>query len=633
MKFNFSGYATKNDLVCSDGRVIRQNAFKHQDGAKVPLVWQHLKNDPSNVLGHAILENRKDGVYAYCVFNDTESGKNAKSLVEHGDIETLSIHANKLKQIASDVIHGMIREVSLVVAGANPGAKIDNVCVVHADGSEITDPTEVIIHADEQIDNNEIEYELKMEDDSKEDNEEGSKEEVNHEDGKSMKDMTVREIFDTFTEEQKQVVYVMIGYALDGSEDKKEMKQSADEGDTTVGDVFHTLTDIQKEVAYAMIGSAVEEAEDMKQSAYENEDENNNHGGDEMKKNVFDGTQEKASEGYELTHADVQEIFATAIKRGSLKEAVLEHAGTYGIDNIDYLFPDAKLVKGKVEFLKRDTEWVSKVLSSTHKSPFSRIKSVVADITADEARAKGYVTGALKAEEVFPLLKRVTTPTTVYKKQKLDRDDIIDITDLNVVTWLKSEMRMMLNEEIARAILIGDQRNVAHADKINESNIRPIHTDDDMYAHKVTLANDKDIHDVLEAIIKARKEYKGSGSPSFYCTEDVLTDMLLIKDTTGRYIYENMDALAARLRVKEIVEVPVMDGATRVDGDDTHDLLGIIVNLRDYTNGADKGGKVSMFDDFDIDYNQYKYLIEGRMSGALTVPKSALVIEKTQAAG
>ena len=602
MKFNFSGYATKNDLLCSDGRIIKQDAFKHQDGEKVPLVWHHLKSDPSNVLGHAILENREDGVYVYGVFNDTESGKNAKALVEHGDVESLSIHANKLKQVINDVVHGMIREVSLVVAGANPGAKIDNVCIVHSDGSEEFDETEAIIFGDVPINAEEIDHEIKMEEEK-----------------------TVGEIFNTLTDVQKEVVYGMLGHALETGSSKEgtddSMKQSDDEEGVEV---------------------PVDEGDDVKKPSDEGDDithaNNNNDGGDIMKKNVFDGKEEERKE-LTLTHSDVEAIFVKAKKIGSLKEAVLSHveelnhAGTYGIDNIDYLFPDAKLVKGKVEFLKRDTEWVSKVLSSTHKSPFSRIKSVVADITADEARAKGYVTAALKAEEVFPLLRRTTTPTTVYKKQKLDRDDIIDITDLNVVTWLKSEMRMMLDEEIARAILVGDGRDVAHADKINESNIRPIYNDDDMYAHKVTLANDATINEVIEAIIRARKEYKGSGTPTFYCTQDVLTDMLLIKDTTGRYIYETVDALAARLRVKEIVEVPVMDGVERVDGDDTHDLLGVIVNLRDYTNGADKGGKVSMFDDFDIDYNQHKYLIEGRMSGALTVPKSALVIEQTQAAG
>ena len=612
MKFNFSGYATKNDLLCSDGRVIKKDAFKHQDGDKVPLVWHHLKNDPANVLGHAILENRQDGVYAYCVFNDTDSGKNAQKLVEHGDIETLSIHANQLQQRKNEVIHGMIREVSLVVAGANPGAKIDNICIVHADGSEVIDDTEAIICNDIPIDAEEIEHEIKK----------GGSEMVGK---KKEEDMTVGEIFDTLTDVQKEVVYGLLGQMTEEmkDDDEDEMSQEdVDYSEMTHEEIFETLSEEQQEVVMAYIEHAYDEGKKN----------NSDNGGDNMKKNVFDGQEEKKDMAT-LSHADVQSILTNAKKTGSLREAFLEHAGTYGIDNIDYLFPDAKTLRNTPDFIKRNTEWVKSVLDATHKSPFSRIKSVAADITADEARAKGYVTGELKTEEVFGLLRRTTTPTTVYKKQKLDRDDIIDITDLDVIAWLKMEMRMMLDEEIARAILIGDQRAADHADKINESSIRPIYKDDDMYNHKVTVASDATTQDVIEAIIRARTEYKGSGTPTFYCNSTILTDMLLLKDTTGRYIYDNLEALAARLRVKDIIEVPVMDGVERVDGDDTHDLLGVIINLRDYTVGADKGGQVSMFDDFDIDYNQYKYLLEGRMSGALTVPKSAMTVEKTQAAG
>ena len=604
MKFNFSGYATKNDLLCSDGRVIRKDAFKHQNGAKVPLVWHHLKNEPSNVLGHAILENREDGVYAYCIFNDTKSGQNAKMLVEHGDIETLSIHANQLKQKLSDVIHGVIREVSLVVAGANPGAKIDNVCIVHADGSEEIDDTEAIICNNIPIDCEEIEHEIKIGGTNMDEN------------------MTVGEVFESLTDVQKEVVYGMIGQAVEAS--AGEMKQEdVDYSEMTHEEIFKTLDETQQALVIAYMEHAYNEG---------GNELNHEDGGDDMKKNVFDGQQQE-TKNVELSHADVTSILTNAQKLGSLKEAVLEHAGTYGIDNIDYLFPDARTLRKTPDFIKRDTEWVNSVLTSTNKSPFSRIKSIAADITADEARAKGYVTGALKTEEVFGLLRRTTTPTTIYKKQKLDRDDVIDITDLDVIAWLKMEMRMMLDEEIARAILIGDQRAVDHVDKINEDNIRPIYKDDDMYNHKVTVANDATTQEIIEEIIRQRKEYRGSGTPTFYCNSTILTDMLLLKDTTGRFIYETMDALAARLRVKSIVEVPVMDSVTRVDGGDTHDLLGIIVNLRDYTVGADKGGKVSMFDDFDIDYNQHKYLLEGRMSGTLTVPKSAMTIEKTQAAG
>jgi len=619
MKFDFSGYATKNNLKCSDGRVIKKDAFKHQNGTKVPLVWQHLKDKPENILGHAVLENREDGVYAYCAFNDTPSGKNAKALVQHGDVESLSIHANKLKQIVSDVIHGMIREVSLVVSGANPGARIDNICIVHSDGSEEYDDSEAIICNDVPIDNTEIEHDYTNGDDH----------------------MNYEEVLKSLNDEQKKAVQSLFGKALEHKDDANDSDEKTDDGvvekengdiqhaNQTVGDIFNTLTDVQKKVVYAMIGQAIEDVkeDDMKQSA------TNNDGGDDMKSNVFDGQEQTKDKKLELSHSDMTEIITNAQKIGSMKEAVLTHAGTYGIDNIDYLFPDAKLIRNRPDFVKRDTEWVRGVLAGTHKSPFSRIKSVAADITADEARAKGYVTAALKTDEVFELLKRVTTPTTIYKKQKLDRDDVIDITDLDVVAWLKMEMRMMLDEEIARAILVGDGRAAGHADKITETNIRPIYKDVDMYNHKITVANDATTQEVIEAIIRNRKEYKGSGNPTFYCTSDILTDMLLLKDTTGRFIYETMEALAARLRVVKIVEVPVMSDVEREDGDDTHDLLGIIVNLRDYTVGADKGGKVSMFDDFDIDYNQHKYLIEGRMCGALTMPKSAMTVEKTQAAG
>lgn len=557
MKYDFSGYATKNDLKCTDGRTIRKNAFKENDGAIVPLVWQHMHNDPSNVLGHARLENREDGVYCYGSLNDSPAGKNAKELLRHGDITSMSIWANQLVQKGSDVIHGVIKEVSLVLSGANPGAVIDNLTISHADGSmtDLDDEAFINFHIAPSFG-----------------------EEITHADGED--DETIGDIFNTLNEKQKNVVYYMISQALEGL------------------DMEHSDDDFEEE----------EGEEDMKHNVFDKNDENN---------------------GAILSHADIQEIFSDAQKCGSLKEAFLAHTQSYGIENIDILFPDAKTVTNPPDFIKRDTEWVSGVLSGTKHSPFSRIKSTAADITADEARARGYVKGNLKKEEVIKLLKRITTPTTIYKKQKLDRDDIIDITDLNVVAWLKAEMRMMLNEELARAILIGDGREADDEDKINEEHIRPIWKDDDMYAHHVSVEDTATTEDLIETIIRSRKEYKGTGSPVFYTTTDVLIDMLLLKDKIGRRLYNTKAEVASALGVSSIVEVPVMENQSYADDSkDTHTLVGLIVNLKDYTVGADKGGEVSMFDDFDIDYNQYKYLLETRCSGTLTHPKSALVIEK-----
>lgn len=571
-KFDFSGYATKVDLKCADGRVIRKDAFKHNDGETVPLVWQHMHNDPNNVLGHALLENREDGVYAYCLFNDSEAGKQAKLLVQHGDINALSIHANQLQQKGSNVLHGQIREVSLVLAGANPGARIDNVEIRHTDGTYDTDDSEAIIYTGEDLSLEDVEFEH-----------------ADSEDGKTMKD-----VFDTLNEEQKNVVYAMIAHALGGNEE--EIEQSADEDDEDT--INHS----------------------------------NKGGKGTMKKNVFDSKDDGKEKKNVLTHSQIQAIFADAKKCGSLKEAFLEHAGTYGIDNIDILFPDAQTITNSPDFIKRETEWVAGVLSGTRHTPFSRIKSVTADITADEARAKGYITGNEKTEEVFGLLKRETTPTTIYKKQKLDRDDIIDITDLDVVAWLKAEMRVMLDEELARAVLIGDGRDVLSPDKINESKIRPIYKDDDLYAHKVLIDADADTLDIMDEIVRARVNYKGSGNPVLYTTNTILTNMLLIRDTTGHRLFKTKAEVESALMVSKIVEVEVMENQSRVDGADTIDLIGLLVNLKDYSLGADKGGQVSMFDDFDIDYNQYKYLLETRCSGALTKPKSALVIEKVRAA-
>lgn len=559
MNFDFSGYATKYDLKCSDGRTICKDAFKDNDGQKVPLVWQHLHNEPYNVLGHALLENREDSVYAYCTFNDSEAGKNARLLVEHGDITALSIYANKLIQKGSSVIHGVIREVSLVLTGANPGALIDNLAFQHSDGSETIDDTEAIIYSGDNI-------------------------------------------------------------ALEHAEKQEQ------EPDKTIEDVFNTLNEEQKTVVYAMISKALEIEEDDEEEVKHSE-----KGGNIVKKNVFEGSEEKSKNV--LSHSQMVEIFEDAQRTGSLKESFLAHIATYGIDPIEDLFPEARTITPTPELIKRDTEWVAGVISGTRHSPFSRIKSTAANITADEARALGYVKGALKKEEIVKVLKRTTTPTTIYKKQKLDRDDILDITDFDVVAWIKAEMRIMLDEEIARAVLIGDGRPVdGDDDKINEECIRPIYTDDDLYSHHVKVTSEKTVEDLIDEIIRARKEYKGSGNPTMYIDTDTLTDMLLLKDITGRRIFRTVSELAAELRVSKIEEVPVMEDQTRVDDEeDTLQLKAIIVNLSDYVIGADKGGSINMFDDFDIDYNQYKYLMETRISGALIRPKSALVIEQVVA--
>lgn len=576
MEADFSGYATKNGLKCSDGRTILAHAFKEQHGVKVPLVWQHMHNEPANVLGHALLENREDGVYAYGFFNDSESANVAKGLVSHGDVSALSIYANQLVQKGANVLHGSIKEVSLVLSGANPGAFIDNVNIAHGDGYEEVED-EAIIYTGLALEHQDMS------------NQEGDSMAVDT----ASSDKTVKDVFDEFTEEQKNVVYYMIGEAL-AAETGGSMAQSDIESD--------------------------EETEDESDDLDANQDHiQHNKEGNTMTRNVFEqngSTEEKAT----LSHSQLQSIVADAQKSGSFKEAFLAHAVTYGIENIDILFPDAKNVSNTPDWVKRRTEWVSSVIGGTRKSPFSRIKSMSADITADEARAKGYIKGNLKKEEFFAISRRVTTPTTIYKKQKLDRDDIIDITDLDVVAWLKSEMRLMLDEEIARAILIGDGREVDDEDKINESNIRPIAWDDEFYAHPVTIDANLSGDAIVEAILRSRSAYKGTGTPTFYTTESILTDLILVKDKMGRRLYSTEAELASALRVSSIVAVEVMETVP--------DLIGIIVNLADYTVGADQGGNLSMFDDFDIDYNQYKYLIEGRMSGTLTKPKSALVVKR-----
>lgn len=567
--FDFSGYATRNDLRCSDGRMIRSGAFVDNDGGTVPLVWQHGHNSPDNVLGHALLENRGDGVYCYAKFNNSEQAKTAKELVLHGDVDSLSIFANKLTQRGGDVLHGNIVEVSLVLSGANPGARIDNVSLQHSDGSVEELDEAVIFTGLELSHSNETE-----EDNSQEDN-------------------------------------------------------VADE--ETVADVLNTLNEKQKDAVYFVIGQAIADAndEDADDTDYDTDED------EAMHSNIFEGddTLTGADDEFELAHSAVFDALEDARTHNlsSFKDAFLQHAGTYGIDNIDILFPDARSVTDEPTFIKRRTDWVSGVLNEAKHSPFSRIKSIHADITDDKARALGYTKGNRKKEEVFKLLKRVTTPTTIYKKQKFDRDDLIDITDLNVVAWVKKEMRIMLDEELARALLIGDGRDISSQDKINEENIRPIWKDDSLYTIKVLLEKKVVGEDLVDAFIKSFADYEGTGTPKLYTTKTVVTDLLLLKDKIGRRLYETKASLASALGVSDIVEVPVMKGAARdTKKNGKADLLGIIVNMADYTIGADKGGEVNMFDDFDIDFNQFKYLLETRVSGALTQPKTAIAVERKQ---
>ena len=663
--YDFGGWATRNDLKCSDGRTIRKDAFKHNDGQTVPLVWNHDHHDPMNVLGHALLENRDEGVYAYCSFNDTPAGNNGKALVRHGDVTSLSIYANQLKQYGNDVVHGAIREVSLVLAGANPGAVIDAVlehgelsedsAIIFSGVEEITlahtvsNASEEGYVAKEEVEEPKkkapakkqrvVEPEPELEHADKEEPEEKKEKDEESDSGE-----TVKDVFNTLSEKQKKVVYALIGQAIEDAKGGKTAEHSAlahaddeedDEPDDeegkgeTVADVFKTLNEKQKTVVYALIGQAIEDAKKGKKS---NDEDEESEGENEMKHNVFDND-ERTSDV--LSHSEMQEIFADAKRCGSMREAVLAH----GIENLELLFPDAKSLNNPPEFINNEpTEWVTKVMNGTRHTPFARIKTLYADITEADARAKGYIKGNRKIEEVFGLLKRVTTPTTVYKKQKLDRDDVIDITDFDVVNWLKGEMRMKLNEELARAFLIGDGRNGASEDKINEDNIRPIWTDDDLFTIKkvISVASnadaDKRAKAFIRAAIKARKGYRGSGTPSLFASEDIITDCLLMEDGMGRVIYDSEAKLATALRVKEIVPVPVMEGAVREEDGKTFALMGLIVNLADYNVGADKGGAVNMFDDFDIDYNQMKYLIETRCSGALIKPYSAIALELTYSA-
>ena len=586
--FDFSGYATRVDLKCSDGAIIREDAFKHQNGETVPLVWQHLHNGPENILGHAMLEHRKDGVYAYASFNDSEQGRNAKELVRHGDVKALSIYANKLVRRGVDVLHGAIREVSLVLSGANPGAYIDNVVIAHGDSYE-TSEDEAIIYT-----------------------------------GLS---------FDIQTDE------------IEHADDSKE----PDMAEKTVGDIFETLTEEQKNVVYYMIGEALSEAgadDDAEHSAFDSDEDFIRHNDGEetitMTRNVFESLAHGTpmDEGLTLSHSDIKSIFAEGERKNSLKEAVIAHATTYGIEDIDMLFPDAKTVGNRPEFVKRRTEWVASVLGDTHHSPFSRIKTILADITEDDARAKGYIKASMKKEEWFTLAKRVTTPQTVYKKQKLDRNDILDITDFDVVIWVKEEMRLMLDEEIAAAALVGDGRSAGDPDKIKSPSpnadgegIRAIALDASYYAYKVEwAAADADDIPFVDRVMTSLVDYTGSGSPKLYTSPQILAGLLVERDTLGRRMYSSRAELATAMGVSAIVDIPASilaranfqttEGAVTT----THSLKGIVANLRDYTFGSDAGGKTTLFDDFDIDFNQQKYLLEARLSGTLTKPFSAATL-------
>ena len=564
--YDFCGWATKNDLQCSDGRIIRRDAFKHNDGQKVPLVWNHDHTDPYRVVGHALLENRDEGVYAYGYFNDTDLGNTAKIYVQHGDINQLSIYANQLKQQGPNVMHGNIREVSLVLAGANPGAYIESV-IAHDDESD----EEAVIYTGENIS-------------------------LSHAEGV-----------------------------------KEETKPMAESSEKTVKDVFDTLTEDQKNLFYTLIGKALEG--DGNEDNENDENDEMEQGDEDMKHNVFDTDTNQKDEV--LAHSEIlNDIVADAKRYGSLKESFLQHAAANNITNYNYLLPEPKSLNTPPEWIKEDDSWVAKVMRSVHHTPFSRVKSMFATLDETEARARGYIKGNMKKDVALSVLKRTTSPTTVYIKMKMDRDDVVDITDFDVVAWQRAEMRGQLDRELARAMLLGDGRELSSDDKINEQNIRPVLKDDDMYTIKYTVKagqdykvttnsasdNDSVAKGVIRAAIKSRKEYKGSGNPTFFTTEDLLTELLLIEDQNGRRIYDSINTLATAMRVKEIVTVPEMESHT--------DIYGIIVNMADYTTGADKGGAVSMFDDFDIDYNQMKYLMETRMSGALTKPYSAIVLKK-----
>lgn len=655
-KFDFGGWATKNDLLCADGRTIRRDAFKDNDGSTVPLVWQHNHDDPTRVIGHAMLENRSEGVYAYCSFNNSELGQHVKELVSHGDVRSLSIYANQLKQRGGDVIHGIIREVSVVLAGANPGAVIEFPMLAH--GEESTDEA-VIWTGDEELSMGEEDDESlnHADPEKKEPEEEAPKKEEAKKEEKDDKDETVQDVLDTLTDKQMKVVQYLIGRAI-GGEDKEEETAEHDgfdeeddaiehaDKEETVQDVLDTLSEKQMKVVQYLVGQALEEAEnskksDEKEDAKEEKTDEVSHSIDYegentiMNKNVFDTEITSQQEENVLTHAQMDTIINDAKRLGTLKASVLAHSEEYGIDQIDYIMPEYKEATGNgaPQFIKRDMKWVTKVMQGVHHIPFSKFKTTFADITEDDARAKGYITKHRKKEEVFSLLRRTTDATTVYKKQKLDRDNAVEITSFDVVAWLKGEMRMMLDEELARAFLIGDGRDPISEDKIDEQCIRPVFKDDDLFVihETVTPAQGQAKADaVIDAVTYGWENYQGSGDCVAFMTRRAFSGMKLLKDTTGRRIYETDASIASALGVREIAFVPQMgdDSTVRVSGNKTYKPVVIILDLSDYTVGADKGGSVNMFDDFDIDYNQMKYLIETRCSGGLVRPYSAIVVEE-----
>lgn len=606
--YDFGGWATKYGIKCADGRTLMHGAFKGNDGQSVPIVWNHGHKDISDVIGHGVLKETKQGVYIKGVFNNTEHGKQAKELVHSGDITSLSIYANKLTQQGNNVIHGVIREVSLVLAGANPEARIE----------------EVLEHSEQDGMSAEIYYSCEAENDN----------------------ITVDNIPEDSALEHNDE------NSEDGQPNNDDVQHAAEEGagkEETVADVFNSMSDKQKTVVYALIGQAVADAKE--------EVSKENKGVNEMPNNVSHNAFDDANKGAqdtpevkELTHAEFKDIIeeAKAGATGSLKKAFIAHGFDginteeylqHGITDVGNLFPEYKAISSEPEVISRKMGWVSKVMSAVHHTPFARVKSTAFNITADEARAKGYVKGSQKVEEVVSAIKRTTDPQTVYKLQKMDRDDVIDITDFDVLAWLKKEMRLMLDEELARAFLIGDGRLSTDEDKISPEHIRPVYGDNDVYTIKKSLSRSAGMTDgafhkeLIRTIIRARKEYKGSGNPSLYITEDALTEMLLIEDTNGRMIYESVEKLATVLRVSEIVAVEVMAGQSRTDTDGNElDLIALLVNLRDYNVGADKGGAVNMFDDFDINFNKYEYLIETRCSGALVKPYSAIQFEELKVA-
>lgn len=646
MSYDFSGWATKNDIKCSDGRTIRNNAFADQDGTEVPLVWNHQHSSPENTLGHALLENRPgEGVYCYCTLNDTEAGKQTKALVQHGDVKSLSIWANQLVEQAKDVIHGVIREVSVVLAGANGGALIDNV-LAHAD-----DADDGVIIQNSEVDGIYIAH-------GDGDPQPQKKEEK--------KGKTYQDIIDTMTPEQKNVMQVLVGMALEQSGKASGVAAHSADGELSeeeIDKVLDSMTDEQLAAVSDMVDEAsnasdsddddntdledelmqsLDNSDDDDDDDDENDDDDDDYTQEEneMKHNAFDSnslTTNGETKAATLAHSAefVGSVFDTAKKYGSLKDSVLAHAEKYGIEDIEQLFPDAKNYYNEPEFIKRRTEWVTKVFVAAKKSPFSRIKTMFADITEDEARASGYLKGNRKIPEVFKLLKRITTPYTVVKLQKLDRDDTIDITDFDVVAYIRAEMRVMYEEECSRLILVGDGRDISSPQHVDENCIRPIWKDDELFSiHKVVpiaanASDDDKAKAFIRLVIKSRKEYRGTGNPTLFTTEDMLSDMLLLTDGMGRDLYDTPEKLKAKLRVSDIVTVPIMEGLNRQDGNDTKYLLGILVNMNDYVVGADKGGKLAFFDDFDLNFNKLEYLMESRWSGALVKPFSAMVYEVT----